>query len=50
MKSAVFFPMQNISTILLTALLGIVVFKEKFTIKTTIILMLGMVVIFLFSW
>ena len=31
MKSAVFFPLQNISTILFTTLLGIFLFKEKLT-------------------
>ena len=49
MKSAVFFPLQNISTILLTTLLGIVIFKEKLTPKTVSILLLGAAVILLFS-
>lgn len=49
MKSAVFFPLQNISTILLTTLLGIVLFKEKITKKTALILSLGILVILLFS-
>lgn len=49
MKSAVFFPLQNISTILFTTLFGIVVFREKLTPKTTVILILGIAVIVLFS-
>ncbi len=49
MKSAVFFPLQNISTILFTTLLGIFIFKEKLTKKTTVILFLGIAVIVLFS-
>ncbi len=50
MKSAVFFPLQNISTVLLSAVLGIILFKEKLTIKTVIILLLGAAVILLFSF
>lgn len=49
MKSSVFFPLQNISTILFTTLLGIFIFKEKLTPKTTVILILGIAVIVLFS-
>lgn len=49
MKSAVFFPIQNISTILFATLLGIFIFKEKLTPKTTAILILGIAVIVLFS-
>lgn len=49
MKSAVFFPLQNISTILLTSVLGIVILKERLTVKTSIILFLGIIVIILFS-
>ncbi len=49
MKSAIFFPLQNVSTILLSTLLGILIFKEKITLKTAIILLLGTVVIVLFS-
>ena len=49
MKSAVFFPLQNITTILFTTLLGIVLFKEKLTPKTIGILILGITVIVLFS-
>ncbi len=50
MKSAVFFPLQNISTILLTTLLGVAIFREKLTPKTTVILILGIAVIVLFSF
>ncbi len=49
MKSAVFFPLQNVSAILLTTLLSVVIFKEKLTWKTTLILVLGIFVIMLFS-
>ena len=49
MKSAVFFPLQNVSTILLSALLGIVLFKEKITAKTATVLLMGLAVIILFS-
>ncbi len=49
MKSMVFFPLQNISTILFTSLLGVFVFKEKITLKTAIILILGVMVVLLFS-
>lgn len=49
MKSAIFFPVQNVSTILLSTMLGIVLFKEKITPKTTVILILGLTVIVLFS-
>lgn len=49
MKSAVFFPLQNISTVFISALLGLIVFREKLTLKTVIILALGAVVIMLFS-
>ena len=41
MNSAVFFPLQNISTIILSSLLGIVIFKEKITFKTLLIIVLG---------
>jgi len=49
MKSGIFFPLQNVSTILFTTLLGILLFKEKITIKTALILFLAVVVILLFS-
>ena len=49
MKSAVFFPVQNVTTILLTTVLSILLFKEKLTLKTIIILLLGVTVILLFS-
>lgn len=49
MKSAVFFPLQNISTVVFSAILGLILFKEKFTLKTGVILALGVGVILLFS-
>lgn len=49
MKSAVFFPVQNIGTIILSALLGIIFFKEKITLKTVIIIALGISVVAVFS-
>ena len=49
MKSAVFFPLQNISTVVFSALLGLILFREKLTLKTVIILTLGVAVILLFS-
>lgn len=49
MKSAVFFPLQNIATILFSTLLGLVIFKEKLTLKVAGILILGITVIVLFS-
>ena len=49
MNSAVFFPLQNISTILLTTLLGLIVFKEKLSSKTITVLFLSIFVILLFS-
>ena len=49
MQSAVFFPVQNISTLLLTTLLSVLLFKEKITRKTAVILFSGAVIIILFS-
>ena len=49
MNSVVFFPLQNISTILLTVLLGIVLFREKITRKTVSILAFVIAIILLFS-
>lgn len=49
MDSAVFFPLQNISTILVTTLCGLIAFKEKLNSKTIIILLLSISVIILFS-
>lgn len=49
MSSAVFFPLQNISTIMITTLIGILLFKEKITFKTATILFLATVIIVLFS-
>lgn len=49
MNSIVFFPLQNISTLLATALFGLLIFKEKITIKTITVLLLGVATIVLFS-
>lgn len=49
MKSAVFFPLQNVSVILLTAVLSLLIFRERFTLKTGAVLLLGTGVIILFS-
>ena len=49
MKSAVFFPLQNISTILLSTLLGILIFKEKLNAKTAVIILLGASTVVIFS-
>lgn len=49
MKSAVFFPLQNISTILFTTLFGLLIFKEKINSKTIAVLILSISVITLFS-
>lgn len=48
MSSAVFFPLQNISTIVVSAVLGIIIFKEKITPKTAITILLGVAVILFF--
>lgn len=50
MDSAVFFPIQNISTILCTTLLGLLLFKEKITKRTLLILSLGVVIILIFTF
>lgn len=49
MDSAVFFPLQNISTILLTTAFGLILFKEKITIKIATVLLLGILIIITFS-
>lgn len=49
MNSAVFFPLQNISTTLLTTLFGLLIFKEKINSKIIAILFLSISVIILFS-
>jgi drug/metabolite transporter (DMT)-like permease len=49
MNSAVFFPLQNISTILLTTLFGLLVFKEQINKKTVAVLLLSIAVIMMFS-
>lgn len=49
MNSAVFFPLQNISTVLLTTLFGMLLVKEKMTLKTAVILLWGISIIIVFS-
>ena len=49
LPSAVFFPVQNISTILLSTLLGILLFRERMTARNAVVLLLGILVIALFS-
>lgn len=48
-KSAAFFPLQNISVILLSTLLGIILFKEKLTFKNAAIVILGAITVIIFS-
>ncbi len=48
-KSAAFFPLQNISVILLSTLLGILFFKEKLTLKNIMIIILGAITVIVFS-
>ena len=49
MKSAVFFPILNILTILLCTLCGILFFREKLTVKTVLVLLLGMAAVTVLS-
>lgn len=49
MPSAIFFPVQNISTIILSTLLGVILFKERMTPRNVFVLLLGITVIGLFS-
>ncbi len=49
MKSAVFFPLLNILTILLCTVCGILIFKEKLTVKTAVALILGMAAVVVLS-
>ncbi len=49
MKSAVFFPLLNILTILLCTVCGILLFREKLTVKTVIGLILGMAAVVVLS-
>lgn len=48
-KSAAFFPLQNISVILLSTLLGIILFKEKLSFKNIMIIILGAITVIIFS-
>ena len=47
LDSAVFFPVQNISTILLTTLLGLLLFRERLTLRIIGILLLSAAVVLL---
>ncbi|MBQ9860516.1 MAG: hypothetical protein IJO76_07595 [Clostridia bacterium] len=49
MRSAAFFPLQNISTILLSVVLGIILFRERLNRRTIVIILLGVAVVLLFS-
>ncbi len=49
LPSAVFFPTQNILTILLSSVAGIIIFKEKSTLKTILITILGIIAVILFT-
>lgn len=49
MKSAVFFPVQNIGTVLLSTLLGMALFREKPTARTAAVLFLGSLTLLAFS-
>lgn len=48
-KSAAFFPLQNISVILLSTLLGIILFKERLSLKNIAIIILGAITVIIFS-
>lgn len=48
-KSAAFFPLQSISVILLSTVLGIIFFKEKLSFKNIMIILLGAVTVIVFS-
>lgn len=49
LPSAVFFSLQNISTILLSTILGVAVFRERLTARTVLIVLLGALVVWLCS-
>ena len=49
LDSAVFFPVLNISTILASTVLGILLFKERITKRMIAVLVLGILVVLLFS-
>lgn len=49
LKSAVAFPLQNISTILLSTLLGILIFRERLTRRVALILTLSALAVILFA-
>jgi|GEM_PF-1202600 len=49
LESAVFFPIQNIGVVLLTIISGIVFFREKVTVKTSVLFLLSCVSILLIA-
>lgn len=49
LDSAVFFPVLNVGTIIFSLLLGMVLYKEKFTRKDTAALSLGIISILLIT-
>lgn len=49
MNSAVFFPLQNISTILLSTLFSVFLFKEKLTERNIFVIILGITAVIIFS-
>ena len=49
MKSAMFFPVQNIATVIACTLCGIIVFKEKLNLRILMILLLGIVTVIIFT-
>ena len=49
LDSAIFFPALNIGTILLSMLLGMIIYKEKLTKKDVLVLLLGFVAILLIN-
>lgn len=49
MKSAVFFPVQNIATVIACTLCGIIVFKEKVSLRIAMILLLGIATVIIFT-
>ncbi len=49
LDSAVFFPLQNISVILLSLILGIIIYKERLRLREASVLILGIASILLFN-
>ena len=49
LRQKIFFPILNILTILLCTLCGILFFREKLTVKTMLVLLLGMAAVTVLS-